>query len=97
MIEIRAQRSLMLNAVQLAIFDRDAGGQPAVGEIVFTRHEPGRIVNPAVALSDEAATVLMDELWAAGVRPTQQGSVGQLAAVSYHLEDMRKLVFKGAA
>ena len=42
----------------------------------------------------EEAIALMDGLYQLGVRPTQVGSAGQLAAVQYHLEDMRKLVFK---
>lgn len=37
----------------------------------------------------------MDDLWRAGFRPTEgKGSAGALKAVEYHLEDMRRLVFK---
>lgn len=45
-------------------------------------------------LSIEEATVLMNELWNAGVRPRDVGSPGELSAVKFHLEDMRKLVFE---
>jgi hypothetical protein len=40
---------------------------------------------------------LMDELWRNGVRPTEHGSEGQLAALENHLQDMRHLAFKGNA
>ena len=37
---------------------------------------------------------LMDDLWNAGIRPTDAGdSAGALTATKAHLEDMRKLVF----
>jgi len=37
---------------------------------------------------------LMDDLWAAGVRPSNNvGNEGALSATKNHLEDMRKLVF----
>lgn len=45
-------------------------------------------------LSIEAAQDLINQLWGLGMRPTQKvGYEGQLEAVKYHLEDMRKLVF----
>jgi hypothetical protein len=37
----------------------------------------------------------MDELWHAGIRPTEgAGSAGAMAATQRHLEDMRTLVFQ---
>ena len=41
----------------------------------------------------EAAQELMDELWRCGLRPTEVGTAGELAAVRYHLQDMRALAF----
>jgi hypothetical protein len=41
------------------------------------------------------AQLLMDDLWVAGLRPTEgAGSAGALAATQKHLQDMRNLVFK---
>lgn len=55
----------------------------------------GCYIEPLIRLSSEEARRLMDELWTAGVRPsTGDGSVGQLAAVQAHLQDMRALVFQ---
>ena len=50
---------------------------------------------PTFSLPMEGAQVLMDDLWHAGLRPTEgSGSAGSLAATQRHLEDMRTLVFK---
>ena len=51
----------------------------------------------AFDLSPAEAQQFMDELWRVGIRPTEgAGSVGQLAATTRHLEDMRALVFHKA-
>ena len=60
--------------------------------------EPGEATDhePMMQLSKYNAQLLMDGLWQCGIRPTEQvGSVGQLKATQDHLEDMRRLVFKG--
>ncbi len=49
----------------------------------------------AMAMSKEDLQNLMDEIWAAGIRPSEgSGSAGSLAATERHLADMRALVFK---
>lgn len=55
--------------------------------------EDGRVIPPTLSMSPEDATALMSALWRAGVRPHDVGTTGELAAVKFHLEDMRKLVF----
>jgi hypothetical protein len=46
--------------------------------------------------SKEDAQRFIDELWNAGLRPSEgTGSAGSLAATQRHLDDMRALVFKG--
>ena len=50
---------------------------------------------PTFTMEMEVAQGLMDDLWRAGLRPTEgTGSAGSLAATQKHLEDMRTLVFK---
>jgi len=50
---------------------------------------------PLCSLERKEAQDLMDQLWVCGVRPTEgQELSGQLKAIQYHLEDLRKLVFK---
>ena len=61
--------------------------------IMFTKLEPGLLTSPILKLREEEAQELLEELWGAGFRPKEVGTAGQLSAVQYHLENMRKLVF----
>lgn len=64
--------------------------------VIMTERQPGAVINPALHLSCDEAQALMDELWAAGLRPTEgSGSAGSLAATQQHLADMRKIAFHG--
>jgi hypothetical protein len=48
-----------------------------------------------ITLTEAEAQHLMDELWRAGLRPSEgSGSAGALAATQAHLDDMRRLVFE---
>lgn len=50
---------------------------------------------PTFSLTQEAAQVLMDQLWDCGLRPSEgSGSAGALLATQKHLEDMRKAYHK---
>ncbi len=65
--------------------------------IEFENINTGEEAMPIARLCLSEAETLMNELWKAGVRPTNgEGSVGQLGATERHLEDMRTLVFKSA-
>jgi len=67
---------------EFSVIDRDAMGWAARPE-------------PSLRLRLDEAQQLIDELWRAGLRPTEgSGSAGAMAAVERHLEDMRTLVFK---
>lgn len=56
--------------------------------------EEGAMIPVALHLTTEEAQQLCDELWNAGVRPSNgEGSTGQLAATQHHLADMQKIVF----
>ena len=56
--------------------------------------ERGALFPPMMELSHDEAQMLMDELFAAGMRPSEDtGSTGQLAALQKHLEDMRAIAF----
>ena len=50
--------------------------------------------NPICTTERNNAQILMDDLWSAGLRPTEgSGSAGSLAATQKHLEDMRTIAF----
>lgn len=57
--------------------------------------DPGKMIPPTLDIHVNSAQSLMDQLWDAGIRPTEgTGSAGALAATQKHLDDMRKLVAK---
>jgi hypothetical protein len=56
----------------------------------------GEYRDPSMILDEQAAQVLANSLWDAGIRPEgARASVGQLAATQAHLEDMRAMAFQG--
>ena len=76
----------------LYLLDKTDSGK-FYGALTYTGYNEGSYLLPTVSLEREDAQKLMNSLWDAGIRPREMGTAGQLAAVSYHLEDMRKLVF----
>ena len=56
----------------------------------------GQVIPPLVTLDKLEVQAVMDELWKAGIRPSNgAGDATAFESVKYHLEDMRRLVFKG--
>lgn len=50
---------------------------------------------PIARLRTTEAQQLMDDLWAAGVRPTEgAGSAGAMSATQEHLKDLRRMLFE---
>ncbi len=81
------------------IFDRNQREISIATDVVFEKYETDKFQavvpnQPMLALSNEEAQQLIDELWRAGLRPTDgSGSAGAMAATQKHLEDMRKISF----
>ena len=80
-------------------------GELAVAEPLQVRsYKPDEPVEsgPMLSLTDSltdghteaALQSLMDELWKIGVRPSDIGTPGHLAATKVHLDDMRAIVAK---
>ena len=93
-LKVRAHAAPWYNGVEFLVMKGKAYG---IEVIMRTRgpQDEGRQVDPTFRLEMTEAQLLMDDLWNAGLRPTEgHGSAGALAAVKYHLEDMRALVFK---
>lgn len=90
-IKVRAAREFMSDSLSIYVKD----GRYHCVDVVMQEKAPAEYVPPAMTISANAAQTLMDDLWAAGIRPTEgAGSAGALAATQKHLEDMRTLVFK---
>ena len=82
-------------AVRIGKGTKGTGAFQVATSIEFLDVEPGLYTAPVMHLSNSEAQELADQLYACGISPSKlAGSTGQLAAVTYHLEDMRKLVFK---
>lgn len=73
-------------------FDGDAEPQESIARVTWEPIPPNFIVEPSFRLKATAAQRLMDELWLAGVRPSDSRHTSEVLAVQgKHLEDMREL------
>jgi len=81
--------------VHIHVAYRNGDALHVVEPLTFCETRPGAELRaPAMRLQRSEAQDLMDRLCAVGVRPSEgAGSVGQLAAVQSHLQDMRRMVF----
>lgn len=98
----RAHRCEMKHGIDIRIaqkgYDENTGQETIKGiaELHLKSHEMGEYIEPTLKLDDREAQQLMDELGRCGVKPSDgTDSTGALKATQNHLEDMRKLVFKG--
>ena len=88
---IRAQSAPWRNGVEIKVSDEDGKG---VGTLVYKKTSPIEKTEPTTTIDIDAAQTLMDDLWNAGLRPTEgTGSAGALRSTHNHLEDMRKIAF----
>lgn len=107
-LQIRAWGAPWKRAVDLVIA-RQVAGESNFREILVPGEADG-LVTPDVfewrstsaaelpqataTIEDGNAQQLMDDLWAAGLRPTEgSGSAGALAATQEHVADLRKVLF----
>ena len=89
--ELRAVSAPWHGGVELLIRQGNAFGV----NVVMETKEPGMMVDPTLRIGMDEAQLLMDDLWNAGLRPTEgAGSAGSLRATEKHLQDMRKIAFK---
>ncbi len=88
-IEIRAEGSAMMQGVPIYIFDH---GNHGIGRLTFEEYSDGSHVDHTVCLDYDAAQQLMDDLWRAGIRPTEgHGSAGAMRRIEDHLKREMKL------
>jgi hypothetical protein len=91
--KFHARREVWNNAIAIYFGQKSPDGnffsaQPPV----MVKHEMGTAAEPFLALETEEAQLLMDELWSAGLRPSEgTGSAGSLAATERHLKDMQTI------
>lgn len=87
-----AGRNTFDETIMIAAKKKSVDANYVARSIEWIEVENGAITAPTFDIDATAAQVLMDSLWDCGIRPTAAaGSAGQLAAVQYHLEDMRRI------
>lgn len=91
-------RALWTDSFEFLLVDKSPSGT-AIGNAVEMRTvSEGAIAEetyPTFRLSYDAAQVLLNELWNAGLRPQDgSGSSGEIAATQKHLQDMREIATK---
>lgn len=95
---IVAERSIARNRTGIFIGELDHDqNRISTGKLIFEPEEPGIAAPPTLSFAyrdDIRLQQFMDSLWACGIRPTEIGTAGQLAATQYHLADMRKIAMK---
>jgi hypothetical protein len=90
--KIFAERSFMMQNIQIHMANLDDRMRYVAQPVVFQAVESGMITQPCLQLDQNDAQQLMDQLWHCGLRPSEgTGSAGSLAATERHLADMRKL------
>lgn len=94
--KLRAVAGPWHQGVDFLVYKEGVGGQrQVVTAMTVELVEPGMEVRPSVTIDRTDAQVLMDDLWNAGLRPTEgTGSAGSLRATEKHLQDMRTIVSK---
>lgn len=91
--EFHVENSITENRLRLYMVAQDPADRVRSVMLppTFENIEEGSHIQPALRLTHEEAQALMDELWRNAVRPTEQGSPGQLKATERHLEDMQAI------
>lgn len=96
MLKWHAEYQLYTDSYALRLVDKQGDSvMHAATSIVMEKRDPGMYVDPFITMSGEEMQSLFNTLWSQGFRPKDgTGNSGHIEAMKYHLEDMRKLVFK---
>ncbi|NIV36789.1 MAG: hypothetical protein GWN58_47350 [Anaerolineae bacterium] len=93
--EFRAQPAPWWNGVQLMVRARTYDGVFAYLKDITVERTEEAMEPPALTMTMKAAQVLMDDLWASGIRPTEKRQDnGALEATKNHLADMQTMTFR---
>lgn len=90
-LRIRAQRANYSSNIEIAICTKTHAAKTLTMEPI----SEAEILYPMATINKNEAQELMDDLWHAGIRPSDgTGNIGQLQATQQHLKDMREITFK---
>jgi hypothetical protein len=94
-LKCHAQYSFHSDAIDVWLFmDRMGGGRAVCKPLLLVERNQGEVCDPTMHLSYDDAKGILDALLAAGVKPSAEGSAGEVSAIKLHLADMRRLVFE---
>jgi hypothetical protein len=95
----RANRDFAMDGLALWVVLQRDGDKRMVAEpqqFTLKEHQRGDYCPPTLEIDAGAAQSLIDALWECGLRPTEAKYPQEhVNALRGHLEDMRRLVFKG--
>lgn len=92
---VRAKAAPWAHGVEIAAFGRLQNGDTKVATIQWETISANSEMKPLLMIRREQAQVLMDDLWNAGIRPTEgAGSAGAMRAAEHHIADLRRVAFK---
>lgn len=96
-VKVRLHRDIYNGVLNFLIANIDFNGKrTALGKLTMQSIDTNKTygTEPTFSLTEENAQSLFQMLWDEGFRPSNgAGHAGHIEAVTYHLEDMRKLVF----
>jgi hypothetical protein len=93
-LRFHAEREFLRNTIAIHLAgESGAQGTAVAMPVVFSIAEEDRAFSePMLRLTMKDGQNLIDELWNAGLRPTEgTGSAGSLAATERHLKDMQTI------
>jgi hypothetical protein len=86
--------SMRGDQIDLFAFQSGDGGHYAANKLEMKQCHEHEVISSFLTIDKSEAQILMDDLWSAGVRPTEgTGSAGSLKATQNHLEDLKKILF----
>jgi len=96
--QVRVGRNIAWNGIDVYVFAKepsaidDSSKRWRLAESMnFVEKHPHESCGPTFRLSPIEGQSLIDELWCAGLRPTEgTGSAGSLAATQLHLKDLQE-------
>ena len=94
-ITIRASKpQAYRDIIGLWVAGEKPNGQFITSKLILEEGSEGCYYPPIMQLDFQQAQLLMDDLWACGIRPVEgAGTAGSMAAVEKHLQDMRMIAF----
>lgn len=96
-LQLFAREEFARDGIALYLRSRAPGAEGMhFGRVLFERVDEGPVyIEPTVVLDRTAAQVLMDDLWACGIRPTDgAGTAGAMAATQAHVKDLQGVLYR---